>query len=193
MNHLALKDVLSIEEYERKRSEIRAKTIALKKTRRVFLGPEMSLLFENRQTVLMQVQEIARAEKIVTEASMLEELAVYNELIPPPGHLSATLMIEISDGSQRELRRRDYVGLEQHIHLALGGTLISAKFDRRGLHDGVISVVQYVTFELPADAGPRLLDHNQSVELRSTHPRYGYSVTLTHDTRASLASDLATD
>ena len=90
---LTLADVLDLRAYERVRGDYRAKVIALKKNRRVALGPVMTLVFECLDTVRFQVQEMARVEKIISDEGIQTELDIYNRLLPAPGELSATLLI----------------------------------------------------------------------------------------------------
>lgn len=182
-------DILSLTDYEQQRNDYRSKVIEHKKKRRVFLGPEMSILFEDRLTVQHQIQEIVRAEKITAPDAFAEELAVYNELIPAHGSLVATLMIEIADAAEREVRRKDYVGLEKHLYIECGANRWAASFDPRGLHGDRIAVVQYLTWTLGAEGAQALRAHPLEAVIRCTHPRYGYTVGL----GAFLADSLATD
>jgi|LNFM01.2.fsa_nt_gb hypothetical protein len=190
MQKLQVEEVMPLEAYERERPAFRAKVIEHKKRRRVLLGPEMSLLFEDRLTVLNQVLEMVRAEKITRPEAVAEEVAVYNELVPPDGALCATLMIEVVDAAQRALRQRDYMGLEKHMHIELDGVRSTAVFDARGLEPDQIAVVQYVTFALGPDARASLLDLSRPAAISCTHPRYGYRAELSEDTRRALAEDL---
>lgn len=182
---------MPLDEYEAIRPSFRAKVIEHKKRKRVLLGPEMSLLFEDRLTVLNQVLEMVRAERITKREAVAEEVAVYNDLIPNDGCLLATLMIEIPDPVQRKLRQRDYVGLDRHLHMELGPKRISGTFDPRGIGEQQISVVQYVTFAVGADAAALLRDRSQPARIVATHPRYGFSTELPEETRLALAEDLS--
>ena len=96
MPKLTLDDISDLRAYERERDEFRGQVIALKRRRRVALGDIVTLLFENRRTIRFQVQEMARAEKIISDEGIETELRVYNPLIPEPGQLCATLFIELT-------------------------------------------------------------------------------------------------
>ena len=112
---LTLADVLDLREYERVREAYRERVMARKRRRRVPLGPIMTLAFECVDTVRFQVQEMARVEKILSDAAIQTELDIYNRLLPDPGELSATLFIELtSDGSMREWLPR-LVGIERAL------------------------------------------------------------------------------
>src|SRR3954453_12803271 len=93
---LTLDDITDLRAYERERAEFRADIIELKKRRRVGVGPFVTLVFENRDTVRFQVQEMARAERIADDDAIQAELDVYNPLIPQPGELVATMFIELT-------------------------------------------------------------------------------------------------
>jgi hypothetical protein len=86
------------------REDRRRRVIALKERRRVEVGPYLSFVFENRETLLFQIQEMCRAERIIDDARIQEEIDVYSALLPGPGELSATLFIEIADKDQRSGR-----------------------------------------------------------------------------------------
>src|SRR5580693_2487768 len=118
---LTLDDITDLRAYERERDEYRRTVIALKARRRVAVGPIVSLVFENRETMRSQIQEMARAERMVTDEQIEKELDVYNALIPEPGELSATLFIELTG----EEALRDWlprlVGIEHAVVLRLPG------------------------------------------------------------------------
>ena len=96
---LTLDDISDLRAYERDRDGYRRTVIELKRRRRVAVGPIVSLVFENRETMRSQIQEMARAEHMVTDEQIQKELDVYNALIPEPGELSATMFIELTGGA----------------------------------------------------------------------------------------------
>jgi hypothetical protein len=99
MKKIILDDILGFSAYEKVRQEFRQDIIAKKRNRRVAVGDKVSLVFENRDTVIFQIQEMLRAERIADLDKVREEIAVYNELIPNAGELSATMFLEIEDQS----------------------------------------------------------------------------------------------
>ena len=126
MPPLTLADVLDLRAYERVREDYRAKIIARKVDRRVALGPVMTLVFECFDTVRFQVQEMARAEKIISDEGIQVELDIYNRLLPGKGELSATLFIELtSDDALREWLPR-LVGIERQLGVAIDGELVAS-------------------------------------------------------------------
>src|SRR5690348_5841066 len=96
MTKLTLKDILGPSAYERVRDERRRRVIELKRRRRVHVGPNVSLVFENRDTMTSQIEEMCRAEKLTEPAKIQEELDVYNAVLPDEGQLAATLFVEVS-------------------------------------------------------------------------------------------------
>ena len=99
MKKIALDDTLNILEYEKVRDNYRRRIIAMKKKRRIQVGNLLSLFFENRDTVLSQIQEMIRTERIVDEGRIQEEIDIYNSLIPGENELGATMFIEITDSN----------------------------------------------------------------------------------------------
>src|SRR3954454_23820396 len=119
MTKLTLDDIADLRAYERERPEFRQHVIALKKRRRIHVGEFLTLVFENATTIRFQIQEMARAEKTLSDEGIQTELDIYNPLIPEPGNLAATLFIELtSDAELREWLPK-LVGIEQHLVLRL--------------------------------------------------------------------------
>jgi len=196
---LTLEDIADLRQYERERDEFRARIIDLKRRRRVALGPVVSLVFENRETVRFQVQEMARAERMLTDEQIRTELEVYNPLVPEPGQLSATLFIELT--SQAELRSwlPKLVGIERAIELRLGdaqseGGLEVVRCTPEQAHeasltrDTVTAAVHYVRFDLDPSQIERFA--TGPAVLASVHPEYTHAVALPDDVRQELLSDL---
>lgn len=191
MNPLTEKDLWPLPVYERVRDEFRREVIAAKQYRRVALGPVMTLIFENRLTVKFQVQEILRTERISSPEGIAEELVGFNDLVPGPGELSATLMIELRGAEEfdaAELQR--LTGFSRHLQLELGFRRIPARGEE-GRDDGRrISAVQYLRFPV-GDAARALADLAQPAALVADHPSYSHRAPLSDDVRRSLAADLA--
>jgi hypothetical protein len=144
--------VLPLTTYDRVRSLLRPLCIAEKARRRLALGAHLTLLFENRQTVWYQIQEILRTERIFEDAAIEDELKTYNELIPRAGELSATLLIEYAEAAERDAALARLVGLERHLWIVLGDRRAAARFDERQMSTDQISAVQFIAFPLGADA-----------------------------------------
>lgn len=97
MKKIEYSEVKNIYEYEKIRNDFRNYIIDLKKRRRVEVGNRISIVFENRDTVLFQIQEMMRAERMVDDNEIKFEVDTYNDLIPEKNELSATLFIEVDD------------------------------------------------------------------------------------------------
>ena len=189
---LTIDDIVDQRAYERERAEFRRHVIALKRLRRVGVGPFVTLVFENRDTIRFQIQEMARAEKILTDEGIQTELDVYNPLIPDPGQLSATLFVELT--SQEALREwlPKLVGIERSIVIKVAmdniRCLPESSHEQQLTRDDVTASVHYVRWELTPEqvaafaSGP--------VELVVDHAAYEASSQLTEATRAELLADL---
>lgn len=188
-NQIPRAEILDLGDYERRRDEIRPKAIAARALRRIELGPNATLAFENRETVAYQIQEMLRAERIAKDPDVEHEIVTYSDLLPSPRELSATLMFELPDAEGRAVVLHDLVGFENHLHIELEGAgSASARFDRRQLDDDRISAVQFVRFPLDAAQAEALA--RGAVRIVADHPRYAYSVEISDETRRALAADL---
>lgn len=196
MSKLTLDDILDVRAYERERDTFRARVMEIKRRRRLSFGTILSLMFESRDTMHLQVQEMARVEKLVTDEQIQIELDTYNPLIPGDGRLCATLFLELtSDEQLREWLPR-LVGIERSLVMVLpDGAAVRSVTDEA--HDAQLTrtdttaAVHYVRFELDADqiesfrTGPVRIDID--------HPAYLESVVLDAATHAELLADLTQD
>jgi hypothetical protein len=193
MTKLTLDDISDLRAYERERDDFRREVIALKRRRRVPLGEFVTLLFENRQTVRFQIQEMARAEKLITDEAIETELRIYNPLIPGAGQLCATLFIELTSKDALMEWLPKLVGIEGAVALRLAdGELVRAVVDedhgKQLTRDEITASVHYVRWDLTPDqverftAGP--------VTLVADHPEYTVETPLAADTVAELTADL---
>ena len=117
---LTLDDIIDQRAYERERDEFRSRVIAAKKLRRISVGPVVTLTFESRLTMRFQVQEMARAEKMITDEQIQHELDVYNRLLPSHGELSATLFLELTTEEELRTWLPRLVGIERACELRIG-------------------------------------------------------------------------
>lgn len=189
---LTLDDIADLRAYEREREAFRERIIALKRVRRVQVGPLVTLVFENRDTVRFQVQEMARVEKLITDEQIRTELDVYNPLIPEPGQLSATLFVELTSDEQLREWLPKLVGIERAVELRIGDRIVGCvpeeQHAQQLTREEVTASVHYVRFELTPEevaafeAGP--------VALALAHPAYEHAVPLSEETKASLLRDL---
>src|SRR6478735_3468120 len=117
---VTLDDIVGLDRYEAIRDSGRQQIIAHKRARRVPVGPEVTFVFENHATVYFQIQEMLRAERISDLDAVREELAVYNALLPRPGELSATMLIEITEQAQIAERLLSFLGIDEAVRLEIG-------------------------------------------------------------------------
>src|SRR6266480_3974874 len=152
MKKIALEDIMGLAAYEKMREKSRQRVIELKKKRRVSVGDKVSLVFENRDTVTFQIQEMLRAEKITDLDKIREEIAVYNELIPDTDELSATLFLEIEDQSHLREDLLKFLGIDESVFLKVGERSIQGRFEEGHSKEDKISAVQYVRFPFDPQA-----------------------------------------
>jgi hypothetical protein len=195
MRKLELTDIKNLHEYELIRDAWRRDVIAQKAKRRVLLGPKVSLVFENRLTVLTQVQEMCRIERIVKPEKIQDEIDVYNTLLPDEGEVAATLFIEIDDepSIKRELDRLIGLANGRALFMELGERRVYARFSEGESRPDRIAAVQYVKFPIGTDPADHaaLASGAEPVLLRIDHPNYQAAAALPRETREELALDLA--
>jgi hypothetical protein len=192
MRKLTVDDIVDHRAYERERDEFRARVIAMKRDRRVQLGELLTVVFENTDTMRFQVQEMARAERMLTDELIAHEVATYNELIPDPGELSGTLFVELVD----DARLRDWlprlVGIDHALRFELpDGSHVGGvpQDEERLTRDDITSSVHYLKFPFTSAqqeqfaAGP--------TRLLVDHAEYRAETELTAAQRAALARDFA--
>jgi hypothetical protein len=190
---IELKDVLNFFEYEKVRAEMRGRVIDLKRVRRVPVGEHLSFVFENRDTVLFQIQEMCRVERITDDARIQDEIDVYNALLPGPGELSATLFIEITDKDQIQAVLDRFMGIDvgPTVWIQVGKDFALPGEFEAGHSDeekGKLSAVHFVRFAFPPDAVRAFAD--SPVHLVVDHAAVRARVELPAGTKAQLLQDL---
>lgn len=193
MRKLTNTDIKDLREYERERDAFRASIITMKKRRRIALGDLMTIVFENATTMRFQIQEMARAEKMLRDEQIEHEIETYNELIPGEGELVGTFFIEITDNDRlREwlpklTRIQDYVAIE-----TAGNTIPAREIDLERLtrEEEITSTVHYLKFGQFAESHVNAFA-NGPVTIVIDHPNYKVRVELTDEQRAEVATDFA--
>jgi hypothetical protein len=191
MKKVAIDQIMGFAVYERVREQARQRIIELKRRRRVAVGDKVTLVFENRDTVIFQIQEMVRAEKIGDLDKIREEVEVYNELIPERGELSATLFLEIEDQTHLREELLKFLGIDEAVYLKVGNHSIHARFEEGRSKEDKISAVQYVKFPFPEPALQAFVK-GETAELVIDHPNYKARVPIEAETRQSLMEDLTT-
>jgi len=167
-------EILNIYEYEKVRESKIKEVIEIKKNRRVFLGDLIHLVFENRETVWFQIQEMIRAERMVKDEEIMQEIEVYNELIPDKNQLSVTMFIEIPDEKERKELLPKLVGIHDYLYMHIGDKhTIRAIADERSKEDyeyGKAAVVHFLKFNFTDE---QVEDFKKlPIKLEITHPNY---------------------
>ena len=187
---VTLDDVVGLERYEAVRDDVRRHIIELKRARRLSVGPEITFVFENHHTVYFQIQEMLRAERITDLDAVRQEVAVYNALLPQPGELSATMLIEITQQERVAERLLGFLGIDEAVSLHVGTHRIAAEFEPGRSREDKLSAVQYVRFVFPTPARCAFLDPGTPARLAIQLPSYRHEAALEGRVRASLAEDL---
>ena len=194
MKKVERNELLGLAEYEQIRPQFLARIIGEKKERRVFVSDEISVIFENHDTALFQIQEMLRTERITKEAAILHELETYNELVPGPAELSATMFVEIADAATRERRLVELAGLEKKILLEVMGTKIPARNETRGVLPDRTTAVHYIKFPLGEELAARLFarakEGDGGMILVLEHPKLSVRKEIPAATVRALAEDL---
>jgi Protein of unknown function (DUF3501) len=194
MKPISSEEIVPFEQWERLRERLRPLFIHEKDRRRLAVGSHVTLLFENGQTVWYQIEEMVRAEKMSDAGAIGHEIETYNELIPAPGELSATMLIEFGESAERDAALKALLGLERHVWFRAGEQRLQAKFDTRQMSAESLSAVQFVRFALPAAGQRKFLELAQDGQLavEIDHPKLAVQAPITGSLAAALAEDLAT-
>lgn len=193
MEKLSRKSLFSLEQYAAQRNDFREQVIAHKRNRRLELGTNATLYFEDRLTMQYQVQEMLRIERIFEASAIQEELDAYNPLIPDGTNWKATFMIEFPDERERRAMLRRLIGIEEKVWLQIGdGEKIRAIADEDlERADGEkTSAVHFLRFELTA---AQIADLRSGAELAAGIDHENYQVELrpvAANIREALLGDL---
>jgi hypothetical protein len=190
---LTLEDISDVRAHERQRDQFRPHVIELKRRRRVHVGTVVTFLFETRDTIRFQIQEMARVEKLITDEEIRTELDIYNPMVPDAGQVTATMFIELTSEDQMREWLPKLANVERSVLLVLSnGDRVRAIVDEQheqGLtREEVTAAVHYLRWEFSPEqveafqAGP--------VSLQIDHPAYLELVELNDVTRAELLTDL---
>jgi hypothetical protein len=183
-------ELLDLAGYEQIRERFRGRIIEAKKYRRLAVGPHMTFIWENRDTVLFQVQEMLRTERITSRAAIQHELDTYNDLIPDSGALSATLMIEYDDPAERRVALDKLSSVRNEVSLRVGEQVFKATFhDQPGEEPDRLPAVNYVRIQV-GDVAAALEDESVKVELVVDNAYYQARTAFPLPLRRALAEDL---
>lgn len=185
-------DILPMESYGSQRKEKRAKMVALKKNRRMSVGPNATLYFENFDTMLYQVHEMLWTEKGGAE-QLKDELEAYNPLVPSGSELVATFMLEYEDPERRSRMLATLGGIEETIALEIGGHFILASWEHeveRTTEEGKTSSIHFLHFALTLEAKQALKQPGARAVIAIGHPNYAHMAVMPEAVRDEIAKDL---
>ena len=193
MKKVELAEILNIAEYEKVRQDFRKRIIELKKKRRVAVGPNVTFVFENHDTVLSQVQEMRRAERLVHDDAIQHEIDTYNSILPERNELAATMFIELPDQSsiREEITKFHGANTGEAIYLQIGDERLPGDFAAGQSDEHRISAVQYVRFRFNDPQREAFVSGVQEVKLVVNHPNYQYIAPIEGAIRQELGRDLA--
>lgn len=175
--------------YAHIRDDYRSRVIAMKQDRRVLIGDRVEIVFDNRHTLTLQIEETCRLENLTTDAQINAEVEVNNTLMPTPDSLAATLFIPLPQDEHIKDNLRALVGLDEHVILHIGEHAIRAAFEPGRSTQDRISAVQYTRYPLSAAARTALVTPGTAIALEIDHPNYRHRVQCSEALRASLAAD----
>ncbi|MBN8706787.1 MAG: DUF3501 family protein [Bacteroidetes bacterium] len=192
MKTIEINELLNIIDYEKVRNTYRSDIISYKTNRRVLLGNQISMVFENRKTMKFQIQEMMRAERMVHDEAIQHEIDVYNSLLPAENELSATLFIEITEEEKIREDLHKFLGLTdgKSLWIEFGSNQVFAEFEAGRSEEDRISSVHYIRFPFT----PAQIEEFQNVQvpayMKISQKTYQHSLLLGNEIRTSLISDL---
>lgn len=191
MGKITRAEILGPARYAPIRDEVRRRAMQKKAHRRLHLGDRVTIVFENRDTLIFQIEEMLRAESITSEEGIQQEIDVYNQLMPTEDELSATLFLEVLPGEDAKQVLHRFVGLDEHVHLVIGPHRVRARFEAGRQEEDRISAVQYTRYRLEPEVKALLATPGTKVAVEIDHPNYRHGAALSEAGRAALAEDLA--
>ena len=192
MSLLTPQDLLPAAEYEQRREQFRSQIIALKQRRRISVGPLVTLVFENRETLRFQTQEMIRVEHILDPRKVQEDLDVYNALMPGSGVLSATLLIEITEQERMKEWLDAFMGLDhgETVAIRAGTEQVFGLFEGGHSHETKISAVHFVRFRPTRSMIASFADLHVPVTLTLHHHEYHAETPVPGSMREEWLKDL---
>ena len=193
MQKLTRDDLLSLEQYSEARDAFRRKVMGHKRDRRIDLGTNAALYFEDRLTIAYQVQEMLRIERIFEVAGINEELNAYNPLVPDGSNWKATFMIEVPDEDERRAMLQQLIGVEHRVYVRIDGherIYALADEDLERSNEQKTSAVHFLRFELGSDQVASLRN-GATLAAGIDHDSYNFEISpVANNIRQSLLADL---
>lgn len=185
-------DILPLDQYELIRADKKAEALERKKLVRIAVGPHATVLFENWDSMWLQIQEMLRIEKGGAD-QLVDELAAYDPMVPKGQELTCTLLFEIGDPVRRDAFLRTIGGVENHVSIQIAGHVIRARAEgdteRTRAHDNKASAVHFFHFDFPPAAIAAWKSGEGTAMLVIDHPNYGHAALISPESRDFLARD----
>lgn len=189
---ITAEDIMSLDQYEVIRKDKKQEAIERKKLTRLSVGPHATALFENWDSMWLQIQEMLRIEK-GGAAQLEDELAAYDPMVPKGSELTMTMLFEIGDSERREAFLRTIGGVERHVSIQLGRHVIRARpegdIERTRASDNKASAVHFFHFDFTPEAIEAWKGEEGTAMLVIDHPNYGHAAMIGRDTREFLAQE----
>src|SRR5215468_11045697 len=191
MNKVVFSEILDIAQYEKARDALRRRVIELKKNRRAPVGPMVTFVFENHDTVLFQIQGMMRAERIVNDDAIQHEIDTYNQLLPDENELAATMLIELPDPARvrDEITKFHGVNTGEATYIQIGDWRLPGVFDAGQSDELRVSAVQYARFRFNDAQREAFVAVASTARLVIEHPNYHHEALITGAIREELAKD----
>jgi len=185
-------DIMPLDQYELIRADKKAEALARKRYTRLAVGPNATVLFENWDSMWLQIQEMLRIEKGGAE-QLVDELAAYDPMVPKGSELTCTLLFEVADEQRRDAFLRTIGGIERHISIRLGDHSIPARpegdIERTRASDNKASAVHFLHFDFSPAAIAEWKSGDGTAMLVIDHPNYGHAALIGDEARRFLGSD----
>ena len=193
MAEITRESLMTLEQYAKARKDFRGQVMAHKQKRKIHIGENVTLIFEDELTMRYQIQEMLRAERIFEEEGIQDELKAYNPLVPDGSNWKATMMIEYPDADERKRALERLIGIEDKVYVQIEGqarVFAIADEDLERETEQKTSSVHFLRFELDQAMKDRL-KHGAALSIGVDHPNYRFAVEKVHEaTRQSLINDL---
>ncbi len=192
-NKIQINDIHDRKDYANLRGQLRKEIVSRKKRRRIDVGPYVTLYFENKDTIIHQINEMVFIENGGIE-QIKEEIEAYKSLVPNGKELIATVMVEIDSPLKRAEALSNMGGFEETFKFRLGDHLVEGKAELdvdRTTAEGKASSVQFVHFEFTDDQIKMFKDDNIKIELSINHKTYSHSTTILNETKVELGNDFS--
>jgi len=191
LRKIEFSDIIQYDDYIKIREKYLKKIIEIRKNRRIQVGEYITFVFENRETVLYQIQEMIRLEKMRDEVLIKNEIEIFNRLVPDKNELCATMFIEIFERGFIKSLHYKFAGIhENRIFLKFGDESITPEFEPEVLSNQRVSAVNYLKFKFINEQVKKFLDRNVPTFIEINHNDYQAIAKLPQNVRESLIKDL---